>query len=98
MTNIRTTFDRLLISAPLVVLFAVTSPVANAQTRLVYATGEGLKFEPAYEFYAKRVGVRIGKLPTKGVIAFAAGTGVGTVATTWWCNHTGLWGLCSKQN
>jgi len=34
MTTITTTFGRLLISAPLLVLFAVTSTAANAQTRI----------------------------------------------------------------
>jgi hypothetical protein len=97
MTIIRTAFGRLLVSAPLVVLFAVTSPMANAQTRFVYATGEGWKIDPPYELsYGKRVGVKFGKLPTKGVITFAAGTGAEPVVTTWWCNHVGWW--CSKQN
>ena len=70
MTNIRTTFDRLLISAPLVVLFAVTSPVANAQTRFQYVTGEGWRIDPPYELNYKRVGVKFGKLPGKGLITF----------------------------
>jgi hypothetical protein len=95
MTTIRTTFGRLLISTPLVVLFAVTSPVANAQTRLQYVTGEGLRIEPPLEFNYKRVGVKVGKLPGKGAITFFAGTGAGTAVTAWWCNHTG-W--CYKQN
>ena len=34
MTTITTTFSRLLISAPLLVLFAVTTTVANAETRI----------------------------------------------------------------
>ena len=34
MTTITTTFGRLLISAPLLVLFAVTPTVANAETRI----------------------------------------------------------------
>jgi hypothetical protein len=34
MTTIMTTFGRLLISAPLLVLFVVTSTVANAESRI----------------------------------------------------------------
>ena len=91
MTTLRTTFGGLLISAPLVALFAVTSPVANAQSRLMFDSGEGLKIDPPYEWSGKRTAVKIGKLklPGKGVIHFAAGTMAGTALTAWWCKHTG---------